>query len=175
MVGVQDEDAVQRTLEHGVDLVLFAGVGKHHVQKVTRVTQAVLRVHVGLAYGVFVGHGDQRRHLGDQTDGRDFAVFRVVDVSAVMVEGRQGADQAGHDGHRVRITAKATQEKLHLLMDHGVVGHKAGEVFFLDRVGQVAVEQQMAGFHEVAVGGQLLNGVTAVHQLALVAINVGDG
>lgn len=75
----------------------------------------------------------------------------------------------------VCIAAEATQEELHLLVDHGVVGHAAGEVFLLRFVGQVSVQQQMAGFEEVAVHGQLLDGVAAVQQLALVAINVGDG
>jgi hypothetical protein len=70
---------------------------------------------------------------------------------------------------------KAPQEELHLLVDHGVVGHELGELGLLVAVGQVTVQQQVAGFHEVAVGGQLLDGVTAVQQLALVAVDVGDG
>ena len=84
-------------------------------------------------------------------------------------------DQAGHDGHWMRVAAEAAQEELHLLVDHGVVGHELGEVGFLGGVGQLTVQQQVAGFHEVAVGGQLLDGVAAVQQLALVAIDVGDG
>jgi hypothetical protein len=72
-------------------------------------------------------------------------VLRVGDVCAVVVEGRQGADQAGHDGHGVGVTPKATQEKLHLLVDHGVVGHEVGELALLVAVGQLSVEQQVAG------------------------------
>ena len=115
------------------------------------------------------------RHLGDQADGGDLAVLRIVDVRAVVVEGRQSAHQAGQHSHGVRVTAEATQEELHLLVDHGVVGHAAGEVGLLGCVGQIAVQQQVAGFQEVAVFGQLLNGVAAVQQLALVTIDVGDG
>ena len=175
VVGVQDEDAVECTFQHGADLVLFTRRGEHHVQEVACVAQVVLRVHVGLAHGVLVGHGDQRRHLGNQADGRDVAVLWVVDVGAVMVEGRQCTHQAGHDGHGVCVAAEATQEELHLLVDHGVVGHELGEVGLLGRVGQLTVQQQVAGFHEVAVGGQLLDGVTAVQQLTLVTVDVGDG
>ncbi len=49
------------------------------------------------------------------------------------------------------------------------------ELGLLGVVGQLAVQQQVAGFQEVAVGGQLLDGVATVQQLALVAIDVGDG
>jgi hypothetical protein len=75
----------------------------------------------------------------------------------------------------VRVAAEAAQEELHLLVDHGVVGHELGEVGLLLGIGQLAVQQQVAGVQEVAVGGQLLDGVAAVQQLALVAVDVGDG
>ena len=75
----------------------------------------------------------QRGHLGDQADRRDLAVLRVVDVGAVVVEGRQRAHQAGHDRHRVGVAAEAAQEELHLLVDHRVVGHAGGEVLLLLR------------------------------------------
>ena len=41
-------------------------------------------------------------------------------------------------------------------------------------VGQLALEQQVAGVEEVALLGQLLDRVAAVQQLALVAVDVGD-
>ncbi|MNT50518.1 hypothetical protein D3C72_1874420 [compost metagenome] len=102
-------------------------------------------------------------------------MFRIVDVGAVVIEGRQRADQTGQHGHGVCVTAEATQEELHLLVDHGVVGHAAREVGLLRCVRQVTVQQQVAGFQEVAVFSQLLNGVAAVQQFALVAVNVSDG
>ena len=175
MVGVQNEDAVQSALDHGVDLVLFAGVAEHHVHEVAGVGQAVLRIHEGLAHAVLVGHGNQRGHLGDQTHGRDVAVLGVGDVHVVMVEGRHAAHQARQYGHGMRVAAEATQEELHLLVDHGVLGHTVLEVGLLLFVGQLAVQQQVAGFEEVAILGQLLDGIAAVQQLALVAIDVGDG
>ena len=175
MIGVQHKDAIERALDHWIDLVVLAGVGKHHVQEVARIAELVLGVHVGLACAVFVGHGHQRGHLGNQADGGDFTVLRVVDVGAVVVEGRQCADQAGHDGHRVRIAPEAAQEKLHLLVDHGVVGHAFGEVGLGCCIGQVAVQQQVAGLHEIALGRQLLDRIPAVEQFTFVAVNVGDG
>ncbi|EWS64905.1 hypothetical protein Y695_01844 [Hydrogenophaga sp. T4] len=175
MVGVQDEDAVECAFEHRVDFVLLARGAEHHAQEVARVAQVVLRVHVGLAHAVLVGHGHQGGHLGDQADGRDVAVLRVVDVGAVVVEGRQTTHQAGQHGHGVGIAAEATQEELHLLVDHGVVDHELVEVAALLVVRQITVEQQVAGVEVVAVGGELFDGVATVQQFALVAIDVGDG
>jgi hypothetical protein len=115
------------------------------------VRQRVLRVDVGLADGVLVRHGHQRRHLGDQADRGDLAVLGIVDVRAVVIEGRQRADQAGHHRHRVRVAAEAAQEELHLLVDHRVVGHARDEVLLLLPVGQLSVQQQVAGLEVVAV------------------------
>ena len=72
------------------------------------------------------------------------------------------------------VTAEAAQEKLHLLVDHGVVRDQFGKLGFAIRIGQIAVQQQVTGFHEIAIGRQLLNGVTAVKQLALVSIDISD-
>ncbi len=63
------------------------------------------------------------------------------------------------------ITAEATQEELHLLVHHGVLRHQVGELALFRGVRQFAVQQQVAGFQEVTVGGQLLDGVAAVQQL----------
>ena len=175
MVGVQDEDAVQSALNHGVDLVLFAGVAEHHAHEVAGIRQVVLGVHVGLAHTVLVCHGNQSRHLGDQADRCNVAVLWVGDVGAVVVEGRHAAHQTGQHGHGVSIATEAAQEELHLLVDHGVLGHQLFEVGLFLLVGQLPVQQQVAGFQEVAVLGQLFDGVAAVQQLALVAIDVGDG
>ena len=40
---------------------------------------------------------------------------------------------------------------------------------------QIAVEDQVGDLHEAALGGQLLDGVAAVGQDALVAVDVADG
>jgi hypothetical protein len=56
-----------------------------------------------------------------------------------------------------------------------VLAHERHEVGLLLHVGQVALEQQVAGFQEVALLGQLLDGVAAVQQFALVTVDVGDG
>ena len=174
MVSVQDEDAVHGANQDFVDLVVFARRGEHHAHEVLGVREVVARVDVRLADRVLVRHGHQGGHLGDQANGRDLTVLGVIDVGAVVVESRQGTHQTGHDGHRVSITAEATQEELHLLVHHGVLRHQVGELALFRGVRQFAVQQQVAGFQEVTVGGQLLDGVAAVQQLTLVTVDVGD-
>ena len=175
MVGVEDEDAVHRAFDDGVDLVFLAGGAEHHVQEVARVAEAVLRVHVGLALAVFVGHGHEGGHFGDELDGGAGAVFGVMNVGVLVIEGRHGADQAREHGHGVGVAPEAAQEELHLLMHHGVLEHQAVKFVALLVVGQLAVEQEVAGVEVIALFGQLLDGVAAVEQLAFVAVDVGDG
>ena len=54
-------------------------------------------------------------------------------------------------------------------MDHAVV-----EVGLLRRGRQLPVKQQVAGFEEVALLGELLDRVAAVFQHAGVAVDIGD-
>ena len=47
---------------------------------------------------------------------------RIVDVGGVVIEGRQRADHAAHDRHRMGVAAEAAEEARQLLMHHGVAG-----------------------------------------------------
>jgi hypothetical protein len=55
-----------------------------------------------------------------------------------------------------------------------VVDHAVVEVFLLRLGRQLAIEQEVTGFEEVAVFGELLDRVAAVFQDAGVAVDVGD-
>ena len=92
-----------------------------------------------------------------------------------MIEGRQRADAGHHDGHRVRIAPEALEEPHHLLVHHGVARDAVVEIGLLGRCRQLAVKQQVAGFEEVAVLGQLVDRVAAVKEDARVPVDVGDG
>ena len=74
----------------------------------------------------------------------------------------------------MRVAAEALEEAGHLLVHHGVVGDVLVELLALRRGRQFAVVEQVAGFEEVAVFGQLLDRVAAIEQNALVAVDVGD-
>ena len=123
---------------------------------------------------VLVGHRRDRRHLGDQADRGDHALVRIGDVGRVVIEGRQRADHAAHDRHRMRVAAEAGEEARHLLVHHGVARDAIVEVVLLGLGRQFAVEQQVADFEEVAVLGQLVDRIAAMQQHALVAIDKGD-
>ncbi|MNN71493.1 hypothetical protein D3C81_1874360 [compost metagenome] len=100
--------------------------------------------------------------------------MRIIDVHRVVVERAHGTHQARQHGHRMGIAAETAHEELQLLMNHGVVHDVADELFLLLGVGQLALEQQVAGLEVVALLRQLLDRVAAVQQLALVAVDIGD-
>ena len=101
-------------------------------------------------------------------------MLRVIDVEGVVVEGRQGADYAAHDGHRVGVATEAVEKGLQLFVNHGVVLDGADELGFLLCGRQFAVQQQISGFKVVRVFGQLFDRVAAVQQDTVVTINIGD-
>ena len=71
VVGVQDEDAVERARDDRIDDVGLARHGEAHLQEVRRVVEIVARIDEGLADRIFVGHRRDRRHLGDHAMARD--------------------------------------------------------------------------------------------------------
>ncbi len=174
MVGVQDEDPVHGLRQHRVHMIVLGRDREAHAQEVLSVTQLVAREYERLAHRVLEGAGRDGRHLGDHAVSADLALLQVVDVGAVVVEGRQGAHGADHDRHRVGVAAEALEEAVELLMHHGVVRDGVGELFQFLGVRQFAVQQQVADFQERRLLGQLLDGVAAIQQHALVAVDVGD-
>ena len=171
---MQDENAVQRAHHNIIGLVFLARRTEHHAQEIGRVGQVVARIDIRLTLGVLVRHRDQCRHFRDQPQRRDVAVLRVADVERIMVEGRHRAHQPGQHRHRVRVAAETAQEELHLLVHHGVMRHYLDEIRLLRPVRELAVQQQVAGFEEVAMPRDLFDRVAAIHQFALVAVDVGD-
>ena len=91
-----------------------------------------------------------------------------------VVEGRQRADDAAHDRHRMGVAPEAGKEPAHLLMDHRVIGDAMVEIGLLRGCRQLAVEKQVAGLEEVAVLRELLDRIAAIEENALVAVDEGD-
>jgi hypothetical protein len=131
VIGVQREDPVHRAAEDRVHHVILGRDGKAHAQEVRRIIEIVARIDEGLADGILVGPGRDRRHLGDQADRGDLALPGIGDIGRVVVEGRHRADHADHDRHRMRVTAEPAEEVHHLLVQHGVVGHAVLEILQL--------------------------------------------
>ena len=59
----------------------------------------------------------------------------IVDVGAVVVNGRECPHQARHHGHGVGVAPEAAQKEMHLFIDHGVLSHQVRELMLLSGVG----------------------------------------
>ena len=59
-------------------------------------------------------------------------------------------------------------------MHHGVARDAMIEILFLALGRQFTVEQEVADFEEIAVLGELVDGISAVQQNACVTIDVSD-
>ena len=168
VVGVQDEQHVQGPGQDRRRLVVLARDGEHHVQEVLRVAEVVLRVDEGLADRLLVGERGDGRQLGDETDDVQ------VDVLFLGVEGGQRRDHRGQDGHRMGRRRVRLEELLHVLVDQRVPPQPGAEVLELLFVGQLAVDQQVADLDEGRLLRELLDGVAAVAEDPLLAVDEGD-
>ena len=75
----------------------------------------------------------------------------------------------------MRVVAEAEQKRAERLVHHRVMGDFMLELREFRLVGQFAVHQQISDFEEARMFGQLFDGITAVHQYAVVAVYIGDG
>ena len=147
---------------------------EHHREEVLGVVQLVVRVGVGEAHVVAIAEGGQGRHLGDQPHRRHVALFRVVDLLRVRVEGREGADAGEQHPHRVGVVAEALEEVLEVLVDEGVVGDVEDPAVELGPGRQLAEDQQVGDLEVGRVLAELRDRVAAVFEDAGVAVDEGD-
>ena len=174
MVGVQDQQQVQRPHDLGVDLVGLGGEPERHPQEVLHQGQRVVRVEERLADRLLVGVGGDGRQLGQQPDRRQLDLLLVQRVHRVRVVRGERVDRAGQHRHRVRVAGEAVEEPLEVLVQQGVPLDLGGELLQLVGRRQLAVDQQVADLDERRLLGQLLDRVAAVAQDARVAVDVGD-
>ena len=175
MVGVQDENTVERTRHHRIGHVVLARQAEHHLQKIGAVIEPVVRVALRPTDGVGIARGRDHRHLRHQTNGRAHAVVRVTDVHDVVIERRQRPDDTDHDRHRVGVTAEATIKTHHLLVQHVVMVDGLLERRQLLGARQLTVHQQVGDLDEARALRKLAYRIAAVEQHALVAVHEGDG
>ena len=90
------------------------------MQEVLGITHVIARIDEGLALGVLVAHGCQSWHLCDEPVCRNHTMLRIIDVRRVMVERRQGAYNAAHDGHGVRVGAEALEKAVQDVLNDGL-------------------------------------------------------
>ena len=174
VVCVQNEDAVEGACYDGINGVGLARDSEAHLQEVAGVIQIVARVDEGLTDGILVGHGSDRRHLGDKAASRDGALPGIVDVGGVVIERRQRANHTTHHGHRVSVTPEARIETSHLLVQHRVIGDGLFEFVVLELAGEISVQEEIADLDEGRLFSELVDRVAAMQKYAGVAVNIGD-
>ena len=125
VVGVQDEQQVERLGRDRIDDVVLARHREEHVQHVRAVVEVVARIDERLAERMLVGRRRDGRQLGEDAVREDLAVPRVMDVHRVVIERRHRRDDRGHHGHRVRVVMEAVEESQQRLVDHRVVADRA--------------------------------------------------
>ena len=174
VIGMQDQQQVERLHGDRLEPVLLAGHCEEHVEQVGAVRQVVLRIDERLAEDVLVGGRGDCRDLGDDPVREDLAVARVMDVQRVVVEGRHRRDHGRHLRHRMGVVMEAVVEAQQRLVDHRVAHDAVLERIELELGRQLAVDQQVGDFEEGALLRQLLDGIAAVEEDAAIAVDVGD-
>ena len=173
VVGVQDEEHLEGLLHHRVDLVGPSHL-EHHLQEVAAVGEVVVGVGVGQALGVAVGEGGQGGDLGDQAEDLVVPLRRVMDVLGLGIEGGEGGHGGAQHAHGVGVVAEGRHQLLDVLVDHRVVRDVVGPLLVLGLGGQLAVQDQVGRLQVAALLGQLLDGIAAVVEDALVPVDEGD-
>ena len=174
MIRVQNQQQVECLSRQRVDVIRLARHGVEHVQQIAAVVEIVARVDERLTQGALIGGSRDRRQLGDDAMGKNLTMTRIIDVHRVVVERRHRGDDRADHGHRMRVVMKAVVHAQQRLVDHRVPLDVHAEFGQLLGVRQLTVQQEIGYFDERAMGGQLLDGITAVHQYAGIAVDVGD-
>lgn len=175
VVRVQDQQLVERGDHDRVRHVLLRRDREGHPQEVLDVPEVVARVDEGVADRLLVRVRGDGRQLGEQPDRGEMALLVVERVVAVLVERGQRADHGGQHRHRMGVARESVVEALDVLVQQRVLGDlvlERGQ--FVDRR-QLAVDQQIRHLDKAGPLGELLDGIAAVAQNALFAVEVGNG
>ena len=98
----------------------------------------------------------------------------ILDVRAVVIEGRHRTGHPAQHRHRMGIAAETPVKGGELLVDHGVIGDRPVEVFLLRSHRQLAIEEEVADLQVIAMLDEILDGIAAMQQDASVAIDEGN-
>ena len=176
VVGMHDEERVERLFHDRVRVVRACLTAEHHIQEVTAVAAFRFRVHERFADARLVGEGGDGADLGDKARGRKFECARDV---FVVVEARGEKAHGVHDGtqnaHRVRARRHFAEEVQQVLVQKRILGEERAEMPELFRSREVAVNQEPRRLGECRLLGEIFDGVASVTENAFFAIHVGDG
>jgi hypothetical protein len=74
----------------------------------------------------------------------------------------------------MRVAGEAVEEVLQVLVEQGVARDAAGELLVLGLRRQRAVDQEVGDFEEIALLGEITDGIAAISKNAGVTVDVGD-
>ena len=177
MVGVQEEDQVERAGDLRMDGVIGVGLREEQVQEVGAVIETRLRVHGRLAFLGAMGERGERADLGDQDGGGLVElgqVMRTLVGAELRVVATEGVQRGGQHGHRVGVAGEAAERDAQAFVDLGVVEDAGLEGGQLGGRGQFAVDEEIRRLDEVGFLREFLDAVAAVTQDTLLAVDEGD-
>ena len=172
VVGVEDEQDVERVLEPRIGLVADLGHLVDHREEVARIGQLVVRINVRLALVVAERERRQRRHLGQQPDHLDVPDVVVVDLARLGIERRQRADRRQQHPHRVRVVPEALHELLDVLVHERVDRDVVDPLVELQLGRKLSVNQQVRDLEVARLLGELLDRVATVLEDPLLPVDV---
>jgi hypothetical protein len=174
VVGVQDEQEVQRLRGHGVHLVRLCGDREEHVQQVFAVAEVVPRIDEGLPPVELESRRGDRRQLRKNAMREDLAGLRIVHVHRVVVVRGHRAHDGGQHRHRMRVVPESAEKPQHAFVQHGVGANGCVELLQLAGARQLAIEQQISDFDEARMLRELLDRIAPVEENSFFTVDEGD-
>jgi len=174
VVGVQDEDQVQRVFDLRRDNVLPVRQGEHHVQKVGTVPQLGIGINERPAARATIGERRDRADLADQPSGGLGQRLDVLQRQKLLVVTCQIAQRRRQDRHRRGIDGNVLQLVFQAFVQQLVVGQLTAEGLQFLAVRQAAEDQQPGHLHKVGFVGELFDRDPAIAQDALVPVDIGN-
>ncbi len=174
MIGVKDEQDVERALDTRVEVELDAALVEEHVQEVRRVRLLGVRVEEPPADVAAERPGADRRRLGDEPDDLLHPVLGVGEILRVGVQRGQPADRGLQDRHRVSVGTEPADDSADALVDVHVGGDPLVPFVELLLRRQLAVVEEVGDLHEARLLGELLDRVPPVAENPDVAVDEGD-
>ena len=135
VIGVQDEEHVERALENGVRLVLQLGHLEQHVQEVAGEAQVVVGIHVVAPDAVAIRVASDARDLRNEPQALAVARLLIEHELRVAIERRERADGADEDAHRMGVVLEPFHQLLDVFVQQRVLRNRVVPVLQLLSVG----------------------------------------
>src|SRR6218665_545742 len=117
---MQNEQAVKRFRERRVNVVRLGKGAKVHPKKIWPKVECVVRGQERLPEAFLVRIGGKNGQFGQQPDGRELHIARIMRVGGVLVVGRQPRYRAGEHRHRVRGMRQRLEDLFEVFVQKGV-------------------------------------------------------